>query len=96
VLDWAKAAGHREGDNPVSGVLKGLPKQADKAKHHTALAYSDVPAFVVGLRDGASGETVKLALEFLILTAARTGEVIGASGLKSILAVRFGPFRQGE
>jgi integrase len=78
VLDWAKAAGHRAGDNPVAGVLKGLPKQSDKAKHHAALAYSDVPAFVASLRESVSSEAVKLAFEFLILTAARTGEVIGA------------------
>ncbi len=46
VLDWAKAAGHRNGDNPVEGVLKGLPKQTDGDEHHAALPYADVPAFV--------------------------------------------------
>src|SRR5215218_7675851 len=37
VLDWAKAAGHRNGDNPVDGVLRGLPKQTDRDQHHAAL-----------------------------------------------------------
>ena len=53
VLDWAKVAGFRAGENPVLGVTKGLPKQAGKDDHHAALAYGDVPAFVAGLsQDG--------------------------------------------
>ena len=76
VLDWAKAAGHRLGDNPVEGVTKGLPKQTDDAEHHAALPYSDVPAFLSELRDVSTGAVIKLAFEFLILTAARTSEVL--------------------
>jgi integrase len=78
VLDWAKAAGFRTGDNPVEGVGKGLPRQNDKAQHHAALAYVDVPAFVGRLRETDASGTVRAAFEFLILTAARTGEVIAA------------------
>jgi integrase len=78
VLDWAKAAGHRSGDNPVTGIAKGLPKQPDRANHHAALGYADVPAFVQRLRSSDSGEVVRIAFEFLILTASRTGEVLGA------------------
>ncbi|WP_236952760.1 tyrosine-type recombinase/integrase [Methylobacterium phyllosphaerae] len=79
VLDWAKAAGHRSGDNPVGGVAKGLPKQSERAEHHAALPYADVPAFVARLRGiSGQGEIGRLAFEFLILTAARTGEVLGA------------------
>jgi integrase len=78
VLDWSKAAGFRSGDNPVEGVSLGLPKQPDRAGHHAALAYQDVPAFLARLKDTRISEPGKLAFEFLILTATRTNEVLGA------------------
>lgn len=78
VLNWAKAAGHRSGDNPVEGVAKGLPKQTDAVEHHAALPYAEVPAFVARLHAADRGEITKLAFEFLILTALRTSEVLGA------------------
>lgn len=78
VLDWAKAAGHRDGENPVVGIEKALPKQSKAVKHHEALAYKDVHAFVKSVRESHNGPAVKLALEFLILTASRTGEVLQA------------------
>jgi len=78
VFDWAKAAGHRDGDNPVDGVAKGLPKQVTREEHHAALPYSEVGVFVGRLRDGERMDTARLALEFLILTAARTSEVLKA------------------
>lgn len=78
VLDWAKAAGHRSGDNPIAGVAKGLPKQPDRASHLAALPYTEVPAFVDRLRASDFAEVVRLAFEFLVLTAARTSEVLGA------------------
>lgn len=77
VMDWAKTAGHRSGENPVSGVAKGLPKQQDRAVHHRALPYSEVPGFMTALRSGGTTAS-RLALEFLILTATRTGETLGA------------------
>jgi len=78
VFDWAKAAGHRTGENPIEGVAKGLPKQPEKKNHHEALPYADVPAFIAELRGLESDEIVRLAFEFLILTASRTGEVVGS------------------
>jgi integrase len=78
VLDWAKAAGFRAGENPVHGVAKGLAKQPDRRKHHAALPYTEAPQFVRNLRASAFGDGTKLAFEFLILTATRTGEVLGA------------------
>ena len=77
VLDWAKAAGFRMTENPVDGVAKGLPRQPDRKTHHAALGYAEVPGFIARLRSGAA-EQSQLAFEFLILTAARTSEVIGA------------------
>jgi len=77
VFDWARAAGHRSGDNPVDGVAKGLPKQYDRAAHMTALPYGDAPAFIARLNSDDSDELVRLAFEFLILTVTCTGEVVG-------------------
>lgn len=78
VLDWAKASGFRSGENPVDGVSKGLPPQPDRRDHHAAMHYADVAAFIQALRSAATGEITRLGFEFLILTAARTAEVIGA------------------
>lgn len=81
ILDWATARGLRVGENPARwrGHLdKLLPARAKVArvKHHAALPYADLPAFMVALRSVAG--IAARALEFAILTAARTGEVIGA------------------
>jgi integrase len=81
VLDWATARGYRQGENPARwrGHLdKLLPARSKmrKVKHHAALAYGELPEFMAALR-GQEGVAAR-ALEFLILTAARTGEVIGA------------------
>jgi integrase len=81
VLDWATARGYRQGDNPARwrGHLdKLLPARAkiQRVEHHPALPYSGMGAFMADLR-GQEGIAAR-ALEFLILTAARTGEVIGA------------------
>jgi integrase len=81
VLDWATVSGYRTGDNParwrghLDKLLAGIPKES-RVKHHAALAYADIGAFMKDLRtqDG----TAARALEFLILCAARTGEVINA------------------
>ncbi|MCT8972481.1 tyrosine-type recombinase/integrase [Microbaculum marinisediminis] len=78
VLDWAKAAGFRSEGNPVEGVSKGLPRQPDRKSHHAAMPYADVPEFVSRLREGGTSEINRLAFEFLILTAARTSEVLKA------------------
>jgi len=81
ILDWAKVRGHREGENPARwrGHLdKLLPARAKvrKVEHHAALPYDKLPDFTTVLR--AQEGIAARALEFAILTAARTGEVIGA------------------
>jgi integrase len=80
ILDAAKAQGHRSGDNPAtwSGHLDHLLPALNKiraVKHHAALPYTEGAAFVSDLakRKGIAAR----ALEILILTVARTGEVIG-------------------
>ena len=76
VLDWAKAAEYRSGDNPINGIAKGLPKQPKRKLHHAALPYSEVSTFITELRQTSANESTRLAFEFLILTATRTSEVI--------------------
>jgi integrase len=81
VLDFAQVRGYREGDNPAewSGNLKHLlpaPTAVTKVKHHAALPYSDLPVFIKNLAD-RTGVAAR-ALEFLVFTAGRTGEVLGA------------------
>lgn len=82
ILDAAKAQGLRSGDNPAT--MKGnlrelLPKisRRKRIKHHPALAYAELPAFFQRLL--AEAGDAPRALAFTILTAARTGEVIGAT-----------------
>jgi integrase len=79
ILEWAKVRGLRVGDNPAkwAGHLEeALPAKTRVTQHHAALPYAAVPAFVAKLAN-QSGVAPK-AMEFLILTAARSGEAIGA------------------
>ncbi len=81
VLDWATARQYRQGENPARwrGHLdKLLPARGKvrRVKHFAALPYKELPAFMERLRDNDSISS--RALEFTILTAARTGETIGA------------------
>lgn len=76
VLDWSYANGFRSTEAPLRSIGRGLPKQPKKDGHFAAMPYEEVPAFLNHLR---SKENVsRLALEFLILTATRSGEVRGA------------------
>jgi integrase len=78
VLDAARVAGHRKGENPArwkGHIQLMLPKQRKSKRHHAAMDYTDLPAFCRELRGRSA--TAARALEFTILTAARTGEVIG-------------------
>lgn len=81
VLDWAAAYKHRTGDNPARwrGHLdKLLPSQSKtkRVRHHPALPWSELPTLMAELR--ARDDVSSRALEFTILTAGRTNEVIGA------------------
>jgi integrase len=81
VLDWAGVRGYRQGDNPArwkGHLSEVLPArgQIKKTVNHPAMPHTELPAFVLDLRkrEGVAAR----ALEFGILTVARTGEVIGA------------------
>jgi integrase len=79
VLDAAKAKGFREGENPARwrGHLDHLlPRPSKLARgHHAAMPYEDVAAFIAKLRKRQA--SAALALELCILTAARSGEILG-------------------
>jgi integrase len=80
ILDAAKAQGHRSGENPAAwrgNLAHLLPKRNAFARdHHAALPFVEVPAFIARLR---KQKTISaFALEFLILTATRSGEALGA------------------
>ena len=82
ILDFAKVRDFRDGENPARwrGHLdKLLPARSKvrEVKHHTALPYAELPAFLARLRE-QEGVAAR-ALEFTILTAARTGESMGAT-----------------
>jgi integrase len=77
VLDWAYASGYRETEAPMRSISKGLPRQPKKNTHYAAMPYADVAAFMKRLRERESFS--RLALQFAILTAARSGEVRGAT-----------------
>lgn len=82
VLDAAKAKGLREGENPARwrGHLDKLLPRRDKiqaVKHHTALPYNELPAFMALLAD-AEDMTAR-AMQMTILTACRTSEVLNAT-----------------
>jgi integrase len=85
VLDYAKAHRWRTGENPArwKGTLDHLlpaPAKVRRVEHHAAMPYAKVPAFLASLseQDG----TAALALRFAILTAGRTGEVLGARSVE--------------
>ena len=82
VLSWATTRGYRQGENPArwKGHLDNLlaaPSMIQKTEHHAALSYKEVGGFILALRkmEGMGAR----ALEFAIMTAARSGEVRGAT-----------------
>ncbi|MGE0045101.1 MAG: tyrosine-type recombinase/integrase [Hyphomonadaceae bacterium] len=81
ILDWATVRGHRTGENPARwrGHLdRALPprRSVQKVRHFNAMPYKDIPAFIAQLRKSESISA--LALEFAVLTAGRTTEVLHA------------------
>jgi integrase len=81
ILGYAKAVGYRTGENPArwrDHLDKLLPRvsKVHKIRHHPAMAYVDIAGFMTELRQRST--IAARALEFLIYTAARTGEVTGA------------------
>lgn len=91
ILDWATVRGYREGDNPArwKGHLDHLlshPTKIAKVKHHAALDVDSMQGFLSAVREQAGMGA--LALQFVILTAARSGEVRGACWSEFDLAAK--------
>lgn len=77
VLDWGYAKGYCGGEAPIRSIRAGLNRQTKKPGHFASLPHEQVAALMVKL---ATSDTAgRLALRFLILTAARSGEVRGAT-----------------
>ena len=78
VMKWAVAQGYRQ-DNPAGDAIgEALPKTAPPKQHLQALPHAEVAAAVDAIRKSSAYWATKAAFEFLVLTAARSGEVRGA------------------
>ena len=76
VMKWSIAEGHRE-SNPVDAIGAALPKNGVHKAHHKALPYAAVSGALAAVRESQAWAGTKAAFEFLVLTAARSGEVRG-------------------
>ena len=76
VLDWSYSKGFRSSEAPMRSLARGLPRQPRKDGHFAALPFAEVPGFIAKLRSRSS--VGRIALEFLVLAGARSGEVRGA------------------
>lgn len=76
VLDWCYIKGYRTTEAPTRALSRGLPRQRRRDTHFAAMPYQDVPSFIAQLHECPT--VGRLALEFLILTATRSGEIRGA------------------
>lgn len=74
VMKWAVANGWRQ-DNPADAIAQALPKQDKGQVHRKALPYDKVSEFLDALTASNAGDATKLALELVILSASRSGEV---------------------
>ncbi len=78
-MKWAMAQGYRV-DNPAGEAIRAaLQRPGHVQKHLKALPYDEVAGAIEAIRRSGAGASVKLGLEFLALTACRSGEVRGAS-----------------
>ncbi|QIE54970.1 tyrosine-type recombinase/integrase [Pikeienuella piscinae] len=74
VMKWAIAQGWRQ-DNPAENISQALPKATARPEHRRALPYGEVAGCVETVQTSNAGLSTKLAFEFLVLTASRSGEV---------------------
>lgn len=77
VMKWTIAQGWRK-DNPAENIAHALPKAETAKVNRKALPYADVPACIEAVKASGAGMATKLALELLVLTASRSGEVRNA------------------
>ncbi|WP_374593025.1 tyrosine-type recombinase/integrase [Sphingosinicella sp.] len=77
VFEWAISNGWRQ-DNPVTAASRGLAKQVRTVKHMKSVSYTEVSKAIETVLSSEASQSTKLAMEFLILTATRSGETRGA------------------
>ena len=78
VMKWAVAQGWRQ-DNPAESIAQALPKRDHSQKEHRkALTYAEVAGCIAAVQSSKAVLSTKLVLEFLVLTATRSGEARGA------------------
>lgn len=87
VMKWAIAQGWRQ-DNPAQDISQALPKVPRQKAHRKALPYAEVAGCLDVVKGSKAGEATKAAIEFLVLTAARSGEVREAVWEEIDLAAR--------
>ena len=79
VMKWAIAKGYRP-DNPAGdAIAAALPRNGNATRHHTALPHGEVAAALAKVTNSGSHAGVRLAIEFMVLTATRSNEVRGAA-----------------
>lgn len=100
VLQWARAQGEYSGSalDLIAAVKAALPsqRQVSKVKHHAAMPHSEVAEFIGVLRECDAMPATRLSLEFLIHTAARSGEVRGATWAEIDLEARLWTVPEGR
>lgn len=74
VMKWGIAQGWRQ-DNPAENISRALPKVSTAQEHRKALPYAELAGCIEAVKGSGAGQATKLALEFLVLSAARSGEV---------------------
>jgi integrase len=78
IMDWAWGLGIIKA-NPVPAVMRVMPKHSHKPIRHPSMPWREIPSFIAQCMDGGTSYDVKkLALEFIILTGGRSGEIRGA------------------
>ena len=78
IIKWARAQGYFQGDDPVELAEQALPKQLKSDDHHKSLEFEKLPEMISNLKKSKISLPTKLALEFTILSACRTNEVLNA------------------
>lgn len=75
IFTWARTKGFSKQNNPVEGIQLALPKYTKRVKHHSALAYDRLNAFILKLEASSQSANTQLAIKFLLLTVCRTKEL---------------------
>ncbi len=79
IIKWARAKGYFQGDDPVELAEQALPRKKRSNNHHKSLSYKDVPDLIVKIKESKISLPTQLAIQFTILSACRTSEVLRAS-----------------